>query len=81
MSWPVGGDAVKLFTVSQPPFKTTTTTMYFVDFEHLLSKTLSRLEFTLAIKGLRNNLTRSQVHSWQRTSNLFMASRMDTIYE
>lgn len=80
MSWPVGGDAVKLFTVS-PPFKTTTTAMYFVDFEHLLSKTLSRSEFTLAIKDLRNNLTRSEVHSWQRTSNLFMASRMDTIYE
>ena len=34
--------------------------MDFVDFEHLLSKTLSRSEFTLAIKGLRNNLTRSQ---------------------
>ena len=61
--------------------KTTTTAMYFVDFEHLLSKTLSRSEFTLAIKDLRNNLTRSEVHSWQRTSNLFMASRMDTIYE
>lgn len=59
-SRPVGGDAAELFTGSQPPFKTTTTTMDFVDFDHLLSKTLSRSEFTLAIKGLRNNLTRSQ---------------------
>ena len=35
-------------------------TIYFVDFEHPAPKTLARSEFTWTVRGLRDNLTRSQ---------------------